>query len=86
MTAFYVQSSSGLSPDAAFETNQLLANLTDVIILINGVNASQLSLPAPVAFQPDAGALPQFLLVDLSGPQRESSLSSALETHSHDFL
>ncbi|EIM83829.1 uncharacterized protein STEHIDRAFT_62042, partial [Stereum hirsutum FP-91666 SS1] len=57
VTAFYVQSSSGLSPDAAFDTNQLLANLTDVVILVSGVNASQLSLRAPVAFEPDASAL-----------------------------
>ncbi|EIM83827.1 uncharacterized protein STEHIDRAFT_159444 [Stereum hirsutum FP-91666 SS1] len=57
VTAFYVQSSSNLAPAATFETNQLLANLTDVVILLSGANISQLSLPGPVAFEPEASAL-----------------------------
>lgn len=70
-----MQSSSGLSPDAAFDTNQLLANLTDVVILVSGVNASQLSLRAPVAFEPDASALRlNFYWSTSFSPQRESSL------------
>ncbi|EIM83824.1 uncharacterized protein STEHIDRAFT_62332 [Stereum hirsutum FP-91666 SS1] len=57
VTTFYIQSSNGLSPDAAFETNQLLATLTDVVILLSGINSSQLSLPAPVASEPEASTL-----------------------------
>lgn len=54
VTSFYIQATNGLTPDAGLRTNELLVNLTDVIVLLGRSNASQLSLPPPKPFEPDA--------------------------------
>ncbi|KAJ7280062.1 hypothetical protein C8J57DRAFT_1034570, partial [Mycena rebaudengoi] len=52
MSAFLVETLSGLPPDEAARTNDLLANLTDIMITLSGVNPNNLSTPAQ--FQPDS--------------------------------
>ncbi|KAJ7280027.1 hypothetical protein C8J57DRAFT_1501484 [Mycena rebaudengoi] len=44
VTAFLVESLNRLRPDEAARTNELLANLTDVIITLSGVNPVNLNL------------------------------------------
>ncbi|KAJ7280082.1 hypothetical protein C8J57DRAFT_1501540 [Mycena rebaudengoi] len=53
VTAFLVESLSGLRPDEAARTNELLANLTDIMIALSGVNPMSLNLLTPAQFQPD---------------------------------
>lgn len=46
VTSFLVQSLSGLTQDAGIRTNELLSNLTEVVIALGaGTPASELSLP-----------------------------------------
>ncbi|KAJ7280094.1 hypothetical protein C8J57DRAFT_119741 [Mycena rebaudengoi] len=54
VTAFLVESLSGLCPDEAARTNELLANLTDIMIALSGVNPMSLNLLTPTQFQPDS--------------------------------
>ncbi|KAJ7280006.1 hypothetical protein C8J57DRAFT_1124578, partial [Mycena rebaudengoi] len=54
VTAFLVESLSGLRPDEAARTNELLANLTDIMIALSGVNPVNLNLPTLAEFQPDS--------------------------------
>ncbi|KAJ7282286.1 hypothetical protein C8J57DRAFT_1122205 [Mycena rebaudengoi] len=54
VTAFLVESLSGLHPDEASRTNELLANLTDIMIALSGVNPMNLNLSNPAEFQPDS--------------------------------
>ncbi|KAJ7280139.1 hypothetical protein C8J57DRAFT_1124698, partial [Mycena rebaudengoi] len=54
VTAFLVESLSGLRPDEAARTNELLANLTDIMISLSGVNPMSLNLLTPAQFQPDS--------------------------------
>ncbi|KAJ7280085.1 hypothetical protein C8J57DRAFT_1567209, partial [Mycena rebaudengoi] len=54
VTAFLVESLSGLRPDEAARTNELLANLTDILITLSGVNPISLNLSTPAQFQPDS--------------------------------
>ncbi|KAJ7280135.1 hypothetical protein C8J57DRAFT_1567303 [Mycena rebaudengoi] len=54
VTAFLVESLSGLRPSETARTNELLANLTDIMIALNGVNPINLNLSAPAQFQPDS--------------------------------
>ncbi|KAJ7259628.1 hypothetical protein C8J57DRAFT_1031643, partial [Mycena rebaudengoi] len=54
ITAFIVQSLVNLKQNESSKTNELLANLTNVIIVIGGVNAANLSLPQPAIFVPDS--------------------------------
>lgn len=57
VAAFFVQSLTGLTQDAGSRTNELLQNVTDVLIAISGANASQLNLSQPTLFQPDGSAV-----------------------------
>ncbi|KAJ7784606.1 hypothetical protein B0H16DRAFT_1784310 [Mycena metata] len=57
VTAFYVDSTSGLQPDNSARTNELLANLTDIVIAISKVEPSSLNIAPPVPFHPDPGTL-----------------------------
>ncbi|EIM89963.1 uncharacterized protein STEHIDRAFT_52025, partial [Stereum hirsutum FP-91666 SS1] len=58
VTSFLVQSLSGLTEDDGQRTNELLANLTEVVVALGaGTPASQLDLPRPVQFVPDRGAV-----------------------------
>ncbi|KAJ7280009.1 hypothetical protein C8J57DRAFT_1712064 [Mycena rebaudengoi] len=54
VTAFLVESLSGLRPDETARTNELLANLTDIMIALSGVNPVNLNLSTPEQFQPDS--------------------------------
>ncbi|KAJ7264171.1 hypothetical protein C8J57DRAFT_1331985 [Mycena rebaudengoi] len=54
ITAFTVHSLANLKQNESSKTNELLANLTNVIIVIGGVNAANLSLPQPTIFVPDS--------------------------------
>ncbi|KAJ7280108.1 hypothetical protein C8J57DRAFT_1124677, partial [Mycena rebaudengoi] len=54
VTAFLVESLSGLHPDEASRTNELLANLTDIMIALSGVNPMSLDFSTPAQFQPDS--------------------------------
>ncbi|KAJ6617653.1 hypothetical protein B0H10DRAFT_1878152 [Mycena sp. CBHHK59/15] len=53
VTSFFVQSLSTLQEDQTVRMNELLANLTDIIITISGVPPSNLHFPQPIAFHPD---------------------------------
>ncbi|KAJ7471750.1 hypothetical protein FB451DRAFT_1399066 [Mycena latifolia] len=53
VTAFLVQSLPGLQPDEVARTNELLANLTEIVILLGG-GAAVLELKPPATFQPTA--------------------------------
>ncbi|KAJ7267531.1 hypothetical protein C8J57DRAFT_1229083 [Mycena rebaudengoi] len=52
--AFLVESLNGLRPDEAARTNELLVNLTDIMITLSGANRSTLNIPTPAQFQPDS--------------------------------
>ncbi|KAJ7280179.1 hypothetical protein C8J57DRAFT_1712182 [Mycena rebaudengoi] len=54
VTAFLVESLSGLRPDEAARTNELLTNLTDILITLSGVNPVALNLSTPAQFQPNS--------------------------------
>lgn len=43
-----------LSPDTATRTNELLANLTEIVIQLGGAQAVQLHITMPDPFVPDA--------------------------------
>ncbi|KAJ6552212.1 hypothetical protein DFH09DRAFT_850220, partial [Mycena vulgaris] len=54
VTEFLVDSLAGLQQDEAARTNELLANLTEIIIQLNaGANMSTLRIAAPAPFRPD---------------------------------
>ncbi|KAJ7471778.1 hypothetical protein FB451DRAFT_307141 [Mycena latifolia] len=54
VTSFLVDSLTGLQQDEAARTNELLANLTDILIQLSaGANATSLRVSAPAPFQPD---------------------------------
>lgn len=57
VTAFFVQSLTGLSPDAGFRTNELLSNLTEIILILSGTNTTDLSVTHPIPFKPEASAV-----------------------------
>lgn len=57
VAAFFVQSLTGLSQNPESRTNELLQNVTEVLIAISGANASQLNLSQPTPFRPDASAV-----------------------------
>ncbi|KAJ7674292.1 hypothetical protein B0H17DRAFT_1208100 [Mycena rosella] len=54
VTAFLVDSLTGLQQDETIRTNELLANLTEIMIQLSaGASLSTLKFAAPVPFQPD---------------------------------
>ncbi|KAJ7279496.1 hypothetical protein C8J57DRAFT_1058780, partial [Mycena rebaudengoi] len=53
VTSFFVASLPSLSQDETAKTNQLLANLTEIIIILSGVPSSSLGLAPPPQFEPD---------------------------------
>ncbi|KAJ7604902.1 hypothetical protein B0H17DRAFT_902017, partial [Mycena rosella] len=55
LTAFLVDSLTGLQQDEATRTNELFANLTEILIQLSaGTNLSTFKVAAPASFQPDA--------------------------------
>ncbi|EIM86009.1 uncharacterized protein STEHIDRAFT_58585 [Stereum hirsutum FP-91666 SS1] len=57
VTTFFVQSLEGLSQDPGDRTNELLLNLTELVIAVSGVNASHLTIQPPTAFEPEESAV-----------------------------
>lgn len=57
VTTFFIQSLTGLSQDTGARTNELLQNLTDIFIAVNGADASQLNVSSPVPFEPESSAV-----------------------------
>ena len=53
MTAFFVDSFSKLQPDDGAATNDLLSNLTNVILLVHGVTFNETGLPFATPFEPE---------------------------------
>ncbi|KAJ7264042.1 hypothetical protein B0H12DRAFT_1012015 [Mycena haematopus] len=54
VTSFFVQSLSALQQDPAVRTNELLTNLTEIIIVMSGVQLADLHIAQPVVFHPDS--------------------------------
>ncbi|EIM86585.1 uncharacterized protein STEHIDRAFT_57139 [Stereum hirsutum FP-91666 SS1] len=52
VTSFLVQASTGLSQDPSDRTNELLSNLTEIIIQLSA-NTSALHISPPTQFDPD---------------------------------
>lgn len=57
VTALYVQSLTDLAPDTGERTNELLLNLTEVIIVLQGASAAQFNFSQPTVFTPAAGVI-----------------------------
>lgn len=57
VTALYVQSLTNLAPDTGERTNELLQNLTEVIIVLQGASAAQFNFSQPTVFTPATGVL-----------------------------
>ncbi|KAJ6541203.1 hypothetical protein DFH09DRAFT_991081, partial [Mycena vulgaris] len=53
VAAFIIPSLGTLKPDDIARSNELLANITIIILTISGANATQLNLPQPTVFVPD---------------------------------
>ncbi|KAG6825516.1 hypothetical protein H0H92_003421 [Tricholoma furcatifolium] len=53
VTTFFVQTLPGLTENPAVTTNQLIANLTDIILLLHGEDAAALKLRQPTPFAPE---------------------------------
>ncbi|KAG6828663.1 hypothetical protein H0H87_001352 [Tephrocybe sp. NHM501043] len=54
VTTFYVQAVQGLSEDPAIKTNQLIANLTDIILILHGTDMAKLNMAKEMApFAPE---------------------------------
>ncbi|KAF7354046.1 hypothetical protein MVEN_01091500 [Mycena venus] len=54
VTAFLVDSLGSLKQDQATRTNELLLNLTDILISLSGQPISNLPIPRPSTFEPNA--------------------------------
>jgi hypothetical protein len=52
VTAFFVDSFSKLQPDEGAATNELLSNLTNIILLVHGISFNQTGLPSAAPFEP----------------------------------
>lgn len=57
LATFLVQSLTGLSQDPGDRTNELLANLTNIIIALNNANVSNLNIDPPTPFTPESSAI-----------------------------
>ena len=53
VTAFLVDSLSRLQPDDSVRTNDLLVNLTEIILFASGTDFSSMALPQAAVFVPD---------------------------------
>lgn len=54
MTAFFVQSLANLQQDEVARTNEILVNLTQIIIQLSGVDSANLDISSPIPFTPNA--------------------------------
>ncbi|KAF8067082.1 hypothetical protein FPV67DRAFT_1227716 [Lyophyllum atratum] len=57
ITAFFIESLKGLSEDTGKRTNELLTNLTDIIIILNRANASILNPTHASPFKPEPSSI-----------------------------
>jgi hypothetical protein len=53
VTAFFVDSFSKLQPDDGAATNELLSNITNILLLVHGISFNETGLPAAIPFEPD---------------------------------
>ncbi|KAF8067081.1 hypothetical protein FPV67DRAFT_1653362 [Lyophyllum atratum] len=53
VTAFFIQSLTGLSENTGKRTNELLANLTDIIIMLHRADATVLDFTPAIPFKPE---------------------------------
>ncbi|KAJ7843666.1 hypothetical protein B0H14DRAFT_2294484, partial [Mycena olivaceomarginata] len=54
VTSFFVQSLTALKQDQAVRMNELLTNLTEIIIVISGTAPADLHVAQPIPFHPDS--------------------------------
>ncbi|EIM81405.1 uncharacterized protein STEHIDRAFT_31176, partial [Stereum hirsutum FP-91666 SS1] len=57
VTTFFVQSLDGLTQDPSDRTNELLQNLTSIVLSIGHGNLSALTIDEPQTFEPEASAV-----------------------------
>lgn len=57
ITAFFVQSLEGLSQNPESRTNEILVNLTEILVVLSAVNASEFHFNPPSSFEPEASAV-----------------------------
>lgn len=53
VTAFLVNSLAGLKQNDTARTNELVANLTNILIAISGINTVDLNISEPLRFRPN---------------------------------
>jgi hypothetical protein len=53
VTAFFIDSLSKLQPDDGAATNELLSNITNILLLVHGISFNETGLPALTPFEPD---------------------------------
>ncbi|KAJ6604146.1 hypothetical protein DFH09DRAFT_849062, partial [Mycena vulgaris] len=57
VTSFLLASLTGLTPDNTARTNELLANLTEIVIMLSRNSAVDLKFSLPAAFEPDPSSI-----------------------------
>jgi hypothetical protein len=55
VTAFFVTSFANLQPDQAAITNDLLRNMTDILLLAHGIQFNTTGLQLATSFEPEPG-------------------------------
>lgn len=55
VTSLVVDSSKSLRANETIRTNELLANLTEVILIVSGDRSVNITLPTPTLFVPNSG-------------------------------
>ncbi|KAF7333785.1 hypothetical protein MVEN_02335300 [Mycena venus] len=53
VTSFFIASQTGLAPDKSDRTNELLANLTEIVIMLSNKPADDLDFSPPSEFRPE---------------------------------
>ncbi|KAJ7662444.1 hypothetical protein B0H17DRAFT_318537 [Mycena rosella] len=66
VTAFIVQSLVSLKQDEMARTNEILSNITTIILAISGANTTQMNLPQPAVFVPEASDVRMNVYLTLS--------------------
>lgn len=61
-----MQASEGLSLDPGARTNELVSNLTEIIVQLSGVDPASLTISSPVVFEPDPPVVRQNVFWSLS--------------------
>jgi hypothetical protein len=66
VTAFFIASFAKLQPDQSALTNELLLNLTNVVLAIHNVSFDSTGLPTATPYVPDSSNVRQNVLWSLS--------------------